>query len=63
MLGFVGDELRAALALENGASLADPFQPTAELVELLRVRTNQRNGRTQVALRALRPWRHATEAT
>jgi hypothetical protein len=62
MLGFVCDELRAAVALDNGASLADPFQPTAELVELLRVRANQRNGRTSVALSALRPWRHATEA-
>jgi hypothetical protein len=62
MLGFVGEELRAAIALDDGASVADPFQPTAELVELLRVRANQRNGRTSVALRALRPWRHATEA-
>jgi hypothetical protein len=62
MLGFVCDELRAAVALDDGASLADPFQPTAELVELLRVRANHRNGRTSVALSALRHWRHAAEA-
>ena len=35
LLGFVRDELRAALPLSGGEALADPFHPTAALVELL----------------------------
>jgi hypothetical protein len=38
LLGFAGDELRAALSLAGGEVLADPFQRTAELVTLLRLR-------------------------
>jgi hypothetical protein len=38
LLAIVGGELRAALPLGDGEAIADPFQPTAELVELLRVR-------------------------
>jgi hypothetical protein len=30
-------EVRAALSLENGRSIANPFAATAELVEMLRV--------------------------
>ena len=30
-------EIRAALSLENGRAIANPFAPTAELVEMLRV--------------------------
>jgi hypothetical protein len=37
LLAFTGSELRAALPLDGGAPIADPFQPTAELVELLRL--------------------------
>jgi hypothetical protein len=36
MLAFVGGELRAVLPFDGGRPLADPFQPTAEVVELLR---------------------------
>jgi hypothetical protein len=36
MLAFVGGELRAVLPLDGGHPLADPFHPTANLVELLR---------------------------
>jgi hypothetical protein len=41
LLGFVGTELRAALPLDGEAPLADPFHPTAEIVELLRVRATR----------------------
>jgi hypothetical protein len=34
-------ELRAAISLADGAVIADPFHPTAELVELLRTRARQ----------------------
>ena len=38
MLAFVGGELRAALSPGGAEVIADPFRPTAGLVELLRVR-------------------------
>jgi hypothetical protein len=38
LLALVDGELRVALTLENGATIADPFFPAAELVDLLRVR-------------------------
>ncbi len=37
ILGFEGDELRAALELDSGAVVADPFYPTERLVRLLQV--------------------------
>ena len=57
LLAFAGTELRAALPLDGSAPLADPFQPTAEIVDLLRVRATQmargsaRRGRGLSALR------------
>ena len=35
VLGFVDDELRAAVAVRSGETVADPLHRTAELVELL----------------------------
>jgi hypothetical protein len=60
LLAFVDDELRAAVALDTGVAVADPFHPTAELVQLLRVQSGQRLGRTH--LLGLPAWRHAAEA-
>jgi hypothetical protein len=37
----VDGELRAALSLTDGRAIADPFEHTAELIELLRMRANQ----------------------
>ena len=37
--------IRAALALESGRAIADPFQPTADLVALLRARAAGRASR------------------
>ena len=37
MLALVAGELRAVLPLDGGRPLADPFHPTADLVELLRM--------------------------
>jgi hypothetical protein len=36
LLGFVGGELRAAVSLNGGGAVADPFHRTADLVDLLR---------------------------
>jgi hypothetical protein len=38
LLAFVDGELRAALPVVGGDALADPFHPTTDLVELLRLR-------------------------
>ena len=39
LLAEQAGDLRAALSLENGRSVANPFAPTAELVEMLRVQS------------------------
>jgi hypothetical protein len=41
LLVEVDGELRAALSLTDGRAIADPFEHTAELVELLRLRAKQ----------------------
>jgi hypothetical protein len=37
-----GGELRAALSLQTGRAVADPFWPSAQLVELLRAAAGER---------------------
>ncbi len=60
LVAEVEGELRAALSLADGRSVADPFQPTALLVQLLRtqaaaqprpreVRTSHRRHRLRLA--------------
>ena len=67
LVAEVDGELRAAVALDGDAAIADPFFPTADAVALLRTRAralDSRDGRRAVPLagwraaRALRP-RHA----
>lgn len=41
LLAEVGGEPRAALSLADGVAIADPFEPTAALVELLEMRRSQ----------------------
>jgi hypothetical protein len=36
LLAYVGGELRAAVGLVDGRAVADPFHPTAEIVEILK---------------------------
>jgi hypothetical protein len=38
LIATVDGQLRAALATSDGRAIADPFSPTADLVELLRTR-------------------------
>jgi hypothetical protein len=40
----MGNELWAAVAVESGAAIADPFRPSADLVELLRFRAERMRG-------------------
>jgi hypothetical protein len=62
LVAEVGGELRAALPLDGGRAIADPFRPTAELVAILAERARQlapspaRRGRRRRRLvRAPRP--------
>jgi hypothetical protein len=41
LLGFVGDELWAAVSLQTGAVIADPFRPSADVVALVARRGRQ----------------------
>ncbi|MBV8989397.1 MAG: hypothetical protein JO372_12635 [Solirubrobacterales bacterium] len=42
LLAVVAGELRAALSLHDGSTIADPFYPTAHLVDLLRAHAEDR---------------------
>jgi hypothetical protein len=55
ILAIAGGELRAALSLSGGDAVADPFSPTTELVELLRVRHAALHDTGTGGRRALRP--------
>jgi hypothetical protein len=54
LLAYAGGEVRAALAVESGRVVADPFWPSAELVELLRAAAGDRPRRS-LRLRLVRP--------
>lgn len=57
LLAEVGGELRAALPLDGGPAIADPFRPTAELVAILVERRWQLASRPRPAARRGRPAR------
>ena len=42
LVAIVGGELQAIMPLDGGRVLADPFRPTAHLVELLRMAARSR---------------------
>ena len=42
LVAEVGGEVRAALPVDGGDAVADPFRPTAPLIELLAVHAAQR---------------------
>jgi len=45
LVAEVGGRVRAALSLDTGDVVADPFAPSGELVDLLRARARQLEGR------------------
>lgn len=51
LVAEVEGELHAALSLVDAAVIADPFRPTLELVELLRIRAEQLAAEPQVRAR------------
>lgn len=54
VLASVDGELRAALSLETGRAVADPFHPSLELVPLLRAAAGERPARRLLRRRAPR---------
>ena len=44
LVAEVAGEVQAVLSLDTGESVADPFRPTAALVDLLRLRARQSPG-------------------
>ena len=61
LLAVSGGDVAAAMSLDTGAVIADPFQPTAHLVELLRTaaRPTPRKRPRAARLAALRAVRAA----
>jgi hypothetical protein len=47
LIAEVGDELWAAIDVDTGDTIADPFRPSGELVDLLRLRASLLNGEQQ----------------
>ena len=57
LLAEVDGQLRAALALTGGAVVADPFHPTADLIDLLHARATQLGATLRIRRsRRLRSW-------
>jgi hypothetical protein len=56
LVAEVNGELRAVLSLDDGTHVADPFHPSAELVELLRARAagQRKRRRPRLPIRKLR---------
>ncbi len=44
LLAEMGSELWAAVSIDTGAAVADPFRPSGDLVELLRFRADRLAG-------------------
>jgi hypothetical protein len=53
LVAEVGRELWAAVEIESGSAVADPFRPSADLVELLRFRAERMRAARSGARRRL----------
>jgi hypothetical protein len=54
LLAYAGGEVRAALSVHTGRAVADPFWPSADLVELLQAAAGERP-RRRLRRRVARP--------
>ena len=50
LVAEVNGQVRAALSIETGSSIADPFHPTTDLLELLQAHAAATNRRTRPGL-------------
>jgi hypothetical protein len=55
LVAEVGGELWAAIEIDTGATIADPFRPSGELVELLRLHASGESRTERRPLRRLLP--------
>lgn len=62
LLAEVGGRLLAARSLESGSAIADPFRPTAHLVELLELRSAHLRDAGQASPRRARSFLRALTA-
>ncbi len=53
LLAEMGAELWAAVSVDNGHAVADPFRHSADLVELLRLRASRTRGESRAHGRVL----------
>ena len=53
LLAEMGDELWAAVSVDTGDAVADPFRPSGDLVELLRFRAERMTAETATRGRVL----------
>jgi len=53
LLAEMGTELWAALSVDTGAVVADPFRPSRDVVDLLRFRAGRLNGESRSQGRVL----------
>jgi len=53
LLAEAGTELWAAVSIDSGHAVADPFRPSADLVELLRLRAARLRGESPAQPRVL----------
>jgi hypothetical protein len=64
LVAEVEGQLLAALGLSDGTVVADPFHPTADLIDLLRTRERQLGGKPPVrGSGRLRSWARVLAAT
>jgi len=54
LLGEVGDELWAAVEVDSGTVIADPFRPSRDIVELLNLRARRMRRELAGSTRRLR---------
>ena len=47
LVAEVGGELWAAIEIDSGSTIADPFRPSGELVELLKLHARGESSRTE----------------
>jgi hypothetical protein len=55
LVAEVGGELWAAVSIDTGAAIADPFRPSGDLVELLRHASRDHRAEQRGALKRLLP--------
>ena len=53
LIAEVGHEVWAAVEIDSGTAIADPFRPSAELVDLLRLRAGLTRGAKRAERRSL----------